>query len=68
MYDKALSQQLVRSSMSAMLAAIEIYNKPRIDHRDENCIVLLVNAWEMLLKALLCKHNQPIFYMAASRQ
>jgi hypothetical protein len=35
-----------------MVAAIEIYNKPRFEYRDEVFAILLLNAWELLLKAL----------------
>lgn len=45
-----------------MLAAIEIYNKPQITYRAECSTILLVNAWELLLKALLSKNKQRIFY------
>jgi len=45
-----------------MLAAIEIYNKPQIEYRDECFLILLVNAWELFLKAILSKNKQRIFY------
>jgi hypothetical protein len=45
-----------------MLAAIEIYNKPQIAYRDECFLILLINAWELLLKAVLSKNKQRIFY------
>jgi len=48
--------------MAALLAAIEIYNKPQIEYRDECFSILLVNAWELLLKAILSKNKQRIFY------
>jgi len=35
----------------ALLAAIEIYNKPRVAYREQTLALLLVNAWEILLKA-----------------
>jgi hypothetical protein len=53
---------LVGNSISALAAAIEIYNKPRIEYRDECTVILLVNAWELLLKAILSKHRVRIFY------
>ncbi|MGO1981066.1 MAG: DUF3644 domain-containing protein [Brachybacterium alimentarium] len=37
-------RRLVDNSMSAMLSAIEIFNKPRISYRDEVTVVLVVNA------------------------
>jgi hypothetical protein len=45
-----------------MLAAIEVYNKPQIAYRDECCSILLINAWELLLKATISKNKQRIFY------
>jgi hypothetical protein len=45
-----------------MLAAIEIYNKPQIAYRDECFTNLLINAWELLLKAILSKSKQRIYY------
>ena len=45
-----------------MLGAIEIYNKPLIDYRDELVVILLVNAWELALKALLSKQGRSIYY------
>ena len=45
-----------------MLAAIEIYNKPQIEYRDECFTILLVNAWELLVKAILSKNKQRVYY------
>jgi hypothetical protein len=47
--------RLVERSLSAALAAIEIYNKPSLAYREEAFAVLIVNAWELLLKAKLLK-------------
>jgi len=55
-------RHLLRNAKAAMLAAIEIYNKPRFDYREECCIILLLNAWELALKALLSKNARSIFY------
>jgi len=38
-----------------MLSAIEIYNKPNFSYREETFAILAVNAWELLLKAVLLK-------------
>lgn len=38
-------------AVSAMLAAIEVYNKPTFQYRAEAFTILAVNAWELLLKA-----------------
>lgn len=55
-------RRLVDNSMSAMLSAIEIFNKPRISYRDEVTAVLVVNAYELLLKAILRDARKNIFY------
>ncbi|KXS37104.1 MAG: hypothetical protein AWU58_2136 [Methanohalophilus sp. T328-1] len=41
------------NSKSAMLACIEIYNKPSFQYRNETFIILLLNSWELLFKAIL---------------
>lgn len=46
---------LPRKSVSACVAAIEIYSKPTVFHRDETFVTLAVSAWELLLKARLLK-------------
>lgn len=53
---------LRNNSKAAILAAIEIYNKPQIEYREECFTILLVNAWELLLKAILSKNKQNIYY------
>lgn len=56
------SRRLVGNSLSAMLAAIEVYNKPRMEYRDEITVLLVVNAWELALKAALKAARKRIFY------
>ncbi|MCK9555092.1 DUF3644 domain-containing protein [bacterium] len=51
-----------------MLAAIEIYNKPQISYRDECFTILLINAWELLLKSILSKNKKRIFYPKERKQ
>lgn len=45
-----------------MMAAVEIYNKPVFRYRDECVVLLLLNAWELALKAALSKNRKSIFY------
>ena len=45
-----------------MIAAIEIYNKPTFQYREECTVILLLNAWELLLKAVLSKNKESIYY------
>lgn len=52
---------LLGNSISAILAGIEIYNKPRIDYRSECFVILLLNSWELLLKAICSKNRIRIF-------
>jgi hypothetical protein len=53
--------RLMRNAVGAMRAAIEIYNKPAFEYRTETCCVLLFNAWELLLKAIMSKNGQSIY-------
>lgn len=55
-------RKLIKNSVAAMLAAIEIYNKPQVSYREETTVVLLVNAWELALKAALLKAKCKIYY------
>ena len=48
---KATSLQLLNNAKSALVSAIEIYNKPDFDYREETFCILALNAWELLLKA-----------------
>ena len=44
---------MARCAAAAVLAAIEIYNKPTVEYREQTLALLLTNAWEVLLKARL---------------
>jgi hypothetical protein len=45
------SVKLFNNSLAAALSAIEIYNKPDFKHREEIFSILIINAWELILKA-----------------
>jgi hypothetical protein len=45
-----------------MLSAVEVYNKPQMTYRDEITVMMVVNAWELALKATLRQSNRSIFY------
>ena len=45
------ARQMLEKSTSALLAAIEIYNKPSFSYREETFSILAINAWELLFKA-----------------
>lgn len=55
-------RKLLGNAKAAMMAAVEIYNKPMFIYRDECVVILLLNAWELLLKAMLSKKGQSVFY------
>ena len=48
---------LVTKAVDAAIAAIEIYNKPSFRYREEAFAILMINAWELLLKARILKEN-----------
>lgn len=48
---KSRSRLILEKSISAILSAIEIYNKPDFKYREETFSVLCINAWELLLKS-----------------
>ena len=53
---------LLGNAQAAMLAAVELYNKPKFHYRDEVVVILVVNAWGLILKASLMKRSLSIFY------
>jgi hypothetical protein len=61
-------RHLLKNAQAAMLAAIEIYNKPGLLYRDELVVILLVNAWELALKALLSKNGRSLYYPKARNE
>lgn len=53
---------LLTHSIAALGAGVDVYNRPNMRYRDESFVILLVNAWELLLKAILSKAKQRVFY------
>src|SRR5215831_16414692 len=51
----ALYSKFVEKAEAALVAAVEIYNKPAFRYREETFALLAINAWELLLKARLLK-------------
>jgi len=52
------SRNLADKSVQAAISAIEVYNKPDFSYREESFSLLMLNAWELLLKAKwLFDHN-----------
>ena len=50
-------RKLLANGKAALLAAIEIYNKPQIAYRDECFVILLLNPWDLIVKAVLAKNR-----------
>lgn len=50
---KMVFHNLVKNSTAAYFAAVEIHNKPKIEYRYETVTLLLLNAWELVLKAYI---------------
>src|SRR5690606_29542958 len=51
-------KSLLDKSVSSMLSAIEIYNKPNFSYREESFAILAVNSLELLFKAQLLKTSK----------
>lgn len=54
---KARCHYLLEKSVQAALSAIEVYNKPDFKYREESFSILMVNAWELLLKSKILQDN-----------
>jgi Protein of unknown function (DUF3644) len=54
---KSHSKCLIEKSVSAAVSAIEVYNKPDFKYREETFAVLMMNAWELVLKARIVQQN-----------
>lgn len=53
---KMVQNNLIKNSTAAYFAAIEIHNKPNISYRYETTTLLMMNAWELVLKAYTKKY------------
>lgn len=49
--------RVLKNAEAAFMAAIEIYNKPAFAYREETFSILLLNAWELLLKSKILADN-----------
>lgn len=58
-----IQYNLLKNSISAYFAMIEIHNKPNISYRYETVTLLIINAWELALKSFIRKYikNRNIF-------
>ena len=53
---KSITKLLLDSSQAALYAGVEIHNKPHIAYRYPTSAILIVNAWELALKAYVYKY------------
>ena len=63
-------EKLVERSLDAFTLALEVYNRPSMKNRVEAFTIMMVNAWELLLKAKILKVEgyDKIFYDDVRRQ
>lgn len=54
---KSNVQAIIEKAVQALISSIEVYNKPDFKYREENFCILMVNAWELLLKAKIITEN-----------
>ncbi|MFZ7131973.1 MAG: DUF3644 domain-containing protein [Eubacteriales bacterium] len=52
---ESFCDDLIKNSIQSVLCAIEIHNKPQISYRYQVVVILVVNAWELALKAYISK-------------
>lgn len=64
-----LARRLVGRAFAALTLALEVYNRPTLRNRVESFAILIVNAWELLLKAELVEHNgeNAVYYPESNR-
>lgn len=51
-----ISESLIENSKSAIIACVELHNKPLFRFRYEVCVILAINGWELLLKAFIAEN------------
>lgn len=63
MKKKMIQYNLLKNSIAAYFAMIEIHNKPNMSYRYETVTLLIVNAWELALKSFMRKYikNRSIY-------
>lgn len=53
---KMIQRNLINNAVQSYFSAIEIHNKPKIEYRYETTSILIINAWELILKAFVRKY------------
>lgn len=56
----AITESLLENSNSAIMGCIELHNKPNFSYRYEVCVILAINAWELMLKAYINENRKEI--------
>ncbi|WP_336778243.1 DUF3644 domain-containing protein [Pantoea sp. USHLN256] len=54
---RSFYENILEKSISACITAIEVYNKPDFKFREESFSILMINAWELILKARILSLN-----------
>ena len=57
-----IEKRLVEKSIEAFIMGLEIYNKPTIKYRIEGFSFFIINAWELMLKAVLINRGESIYF------
>lgn len=55
-----IAKSLINNSTAGIFSAIEIHNKPTIKYRYEIVVLIVLNAWELLVKGYLYKYHKDI--------
>lgn len=55
-----IAKNLVNNSVAGIMSAIEIHNKPIMKYRYEMVVLLVLNAWELLLKGYIYKYHKKV--------
>ena len=56
----AITEALIENSKSAIIGCVELHNKPVFRFRYEVCTILVINGWELLLKAYIAENHSEI--------
>lgn len=62
--DEKFFDKLVERSLDSFTLALEIYNRPSLKNRVEAFSIMIINSWELLLKAQIIEYKsyEEIFY------
>jgi hypothetical protein len=54
---KSIYKNIVDKSVKSAVSAIELYNKPNLEYREELFCIAIINSYELLFKAKILKDN-----------